>query len=344
MKKFFSLFVLCLLSLSMWGKYVTFRTYNDVYYLCVIPLSFHNDGVTLSVYGSAAPPGFSFSNYGESYVSTNSGVVTEIVFTGASSSSFQFTTGSCYDSGNSVIWEGCASKVSFRASAMTGPVSVTVDETAADSTTMVCIYQSGNYLYGKPVGEDQPMLVYGNVNNHFVNGDIIKGAYELKTYGNSVEMVPIGTWEKIGQTGRIEPEELPIEELSPDMIYGYFCFEDVLLTWEDGYNMMTIEDETGTLKLYNRFGVEIEPPLVPMVLPDISVINYLIDRILSGQTVIDDPETYRVEGILAIYRGELELIPTSIETFHASRNDDFNGDGEVNVADINVLIDIILTP
>ena len=341
MKKFFSLLVLCLLSLSMWGKYVTFQTYIDVYYLCVIPLSFHDDGVTLSVYGAASPPGFRFYNYGESYVSTNSGVVTEIVFTGASSSSFQFTTGSCYDSGNSVIWEGRASKVPFRASAMTGPVSVTVDENAADSTTMVCIYQSGNYLYGKPVGEDQPMLVYGNVNNHFVNGDIIKGAYKLNTYGNSVEMVPIGTWEKIGQTSRIEPELMPIEELSPDMIYGYFCFEDVLLTRDDDHNM-TIEDETGTLKLYNRFGVEIEPPLKPMVWPDISDINYLIDRILSGKTVIDDPETYRVEGFLGVYRGELELIPTYIETFHASRNDDINGDGEVNVADINALIDRIL--
>ena len=342
MKKFFTLLVLCLLSLSMWGKYVTFRTYEDAYYLTVIPLSFHSNGVTLSVYGSAAPPGFSFYDEGESCVSTDSGVVTKIIFTQTSSSSFQFTTGSCYSSENSVIWEGRASKVPFRASALTGRISVVVDETAADSITMVCIYQSGSYLYGKPVGENQPMLVYGNVNNHFVNGDIIKGAYKLNTYGNSVEMVPIGTWEKIGQTSRIEPEEMPIEELSPDMIYGYFCFEDVLLTWDD-YNMMTIEDETGTLKLYNRFEVGIEPQIEPMVLPNISDINYLIDRILSGQTIIDDPETYRVEGFLEIYRGELELIPTSIETFHASRNDDINGDGEVNVADINALIDYILS-
>ena len=342
MKKFLFLLTLCLLSFSMQGKVVTFQTYNGVNYLCVIPLPFHVDGVTLSVYGSAAPPGFSFHSEGESFVSTNSGVVTQIIFTQASSSSFQFTTGTSYNSGNSVVWEGRASRVPFRATAVTGMVSVTVDETAADSTTMVCIYQSGRYLYGKPVGEDQPTLVYGNVNNHFVNGDIIKGAYELKDYGYSVEMVPIGTWEKIGQTRPIEPEYFTIEELSPEMIYNYCCFEDVLLTTNYDPNM-TMEDETGTLKLYNRFGVEIIPPILPMVLPDISFVNNLIDRILSGKTVINDPETYYVEGFLEVYMGEIELIPTYIEAIHASQSDDYNGDGEVNVADINALIDYILS-
>ena len=41
--------------------------------------------------------------------------------------------------------------------------------------------------------------------------------------------------------------------------------------------------------------------------------------------------------------GEIELIPTYIEAIHASQSDDYNGDGEVNVADINALIDYILS-
>ena len=57
-------------------------------------------------------------------------------------------------------------------------------------------------------------------------------------------------------------------------------------------------------------------------------------------------KTYDVTGFLSSYGRDhtLELYPTYIQANPRVWNDDFNGDGEVNLADVNVLIDIILTP
>ena len=342
MKKFLSLLMLCLFSLTMWGKVVTFETYPGVFYPTVIPLPFHVDGVTLSVYGSAAPPGFSFHSQGESFVSTNTGVITEIEFMQTSSSAFSFSTGSVCNSGNSAIWRGSASKVVFYASALTGRITVTVDETgeAADSISMVCIYQNGPYLYGKPVGQSNSVMVYGNLNNtsNFYNGDIIRGGYQTDQYGN---IKPVGTWKKIGETYRIEPEEIPIEEISANMIYQYVCFNLVELTQQsDSY--MTIDDGTEILTLFNRFDVQIEDAIEPTVTPDITVVSSLIDRILSGKPQLHGKSYYYVEGFVEIYRNQVELVPTCIRVQSETRSDDFNNDGEVNIADVNALINMIL--
>ena len=127
MKKFLFLLTLCLFSLSMWGKVVTFET-TPGYYPTVIPLTFSNDGVTLLVYGSVYPPGFSFYSSGASSISTSSGVITSIEFENASSSSFSFTTGSVYDYGTSALWMGSAREVIFNAETITGKIIVSVDE------------------------------------------------------------------------------------------------------------------------------------------------------------------------------------------------------------------------
>ena len=52
---------------------------------------------------------------------------------------------------------------------------------------------------------------------------------------------------------------------------------------------------------------------------------------------------YYIEGFLTIYKGQMELYPVKIIKHGACLFGDINGDGEVNIADINALIDIILT-
>ena len=326
----------------MWGKVVTFKS-TPGYYPTVIPLAFHVDGVTLSVYGSVSPPGYSFHGQGESFVSTNTGVITEIEFMQASSSDFSFSTGNVYSSGSSAIWKGSASKVVFTASTVTGMVIVTVEENSdapSDSITMTCIYQNGRYLYGKPEGTDRSTLIYGNVNNSFNNGDIIRGGYQIDQYGN---FMPVGTWKKIGETHWIEPEEIPVEEISADMIYQYVCFNPVdLIQQDDSY--MTIDDGTGTLTLYNMFDVEIEPPIEPAVDEELNIgtVNRLIDRILSGTGRIHSERLYYVEGFVEVYRNQVELVPTYIQAHSLTPSDDLNNDGEVNLADVNELINLII--
>lgn len=532
MKKFLSLLMLCLFSLSMWGKVVTFQT-TPGYYPTVLPLTFSNDGVMLSVYGTVSPPGFNFYSSGASSITTSSGVITSIKFENASSSSFSFTAGSVYDYSTSALWMGSASEVVFYAETSTGKIIVTVDEPeelrcgvgeyadhydemivsaydavvlaqsgyylyikdetgfglvfgnvgqtykigdvipagfsgkvkiydcqpelsqptgfqpakghveveaeeitfaqvdeahwahyvvihgviydpnenvlvdsngnkiplynrfnvsfpegvpfdvygiigaygkcpntiyqflpteipmspipVPNAVTMVCTYQNGNYLYGviKDIdpssgwAPEQQVLVYGNVGGTFTNGDIIMGHYEVAEYYGYSEFIPIDDWEKIGETGRVYPELRTIEEVSPALIYNYLSFNDVTLTRdnENGQNM-TIEDETGSLLMFNRFNVGITRPGQPLVVEELNVgtIVALIDRILTGNANFNPPETYYVTGFLSSYGRDhtLELIPTYIQANPRVWNDDINGDGEVNLADVNELINLIL--
>ena len=109
---------------------------------------------------------------------------------------------------------------------------------------------------------------------------------------------------------------MPIEEISQDMVHRYLSFEDVYITEEDG--KIYIVDETGRIQLFDQFGV------VPEDL-DYSVTHY-------------------VEGFLTVYKGELEFYPILIDGGDpdCGIKGDVNNDKEINIADINALLDIIL--
>ena len=53
-------------------------------------------------------------------------------------------------------------------------------------------------------------------------------------------------------------------------------------------------------------------------------------------------ETHYVEGFLTIYKGELEFYPILIDGIDCGTKGDVNNDGEINIADINALMDLIL--
>jgi len=82
---------------------------------------------------------------------------------------------------------------------------------------------------------------------------------------------------------------------------------------------------------------------------NIADINMVISAILSGQRaparieVGDDLSgSFDVRGFMTIFSGELELYPIEILP-HADRHQcDVNGDGELNIADVNSLISLIL--
>ena len=531
MKKFLFLLTLCLLSFSMQGKVVIFES-QPGYYPAVLPLTFNVDGVTLSVYGSVAPPGYRFYTNGPSSISTSNGVIKRIEFENASGSSFTFSTGSVVDYGTTAVWSGYASEIVFYVNVLTGRIIVTLDvpeevscgigeyddhydemivsaydavvlaqsgkylyfkdetgfglafgsvgqtykkgdvipagfggkvisyschpeltqttgfqpakgnvEVVAEEITfnqideahwahyvvirgvtydpvenvlrdsfgneipvynrfnvtfpegvpfdvygiigaygscpntvyqlipteigpdpgidsfeviMVCTYQNGINLYGQIREIDassgcapgDQVLVYGNVGDTFTNGDIIRGHYQLKEYNGMTEFVPVGDWEKIGETGyRINPELMTIEDVSPEMIHNYLSFNGVTLTHFNEPDM-TIEDETGSLLMFNKF--DVWPPLYwsPLYWEEINVdtILALIDRILTGKVNYNIPQTYYVEGFLSCYGPDhtLELLPTYIDLNSWVANDDINGDGEVNLADVNELINYIL--
>ena len=175
---------------------------------------------------------------------------------------------------------------------------------------LTAIFQFGPNLYLKDKCGDYS-LAYGNVAGTFTNGDFINDAQaSWTTYQNAKQLSPVAdTFVKAGHGAPVEPEIMPIEEVSQDMIHWYLGFEhvDIIQEGDDFF----IKDETGQIKLYDKFNI--------------------------GITTAED---IYVEGFLTVYKGELELYPILIGS--PDNPFDVNKDGEVNISDINMVIDSIL--
>ena len=100
------------------------------------------------------------------------------------------------------------------------------------------------------------------------------------------------------------------------MIHWYLGFENVTITPAEAANTYTMTDETGEMIVFDKF--------------------HEFDNI--------DPTTLNyVEGFLTVYKGQLELYPVIIEVVPIYEPEDVNHDGEVNILDINLVIDAILS-
>ena len=183
------------------------------------------------------------------------------------------------------------------------------------TTPLTAIYQNGPNLYVRDfMGANT--LVYGQLNETFENGDYIMDAEASWTvYQNNKQLLPVpSTFVKAGHASPIEPEIMPIEEVMTDMVHWYLGFENVNIVLPTGEetNIMMV-DETGQMILFDKFGIMEE-----------------------GATY---DGKYYVEGFLTVYKNELEFYPILIKGGYIKG--DVNGDGEVNIADVNCLIGII---
>lgn len=162
-------------------------------------------------------------------------------------------------------------------------------------------------------------LVYGDVDGTFVNGDYVNDAEaSWTTYNDNPQLSPVGTtFVPAGHGTAVAPEIMPIEEVSQDMVHHYLGFENVNIVErvESDRTNYYIVDETGELMLFDRY--------------NIGIADY------------DQTKTHYIEGFLTVYRGTLELYPIPVTTSAYPRGD-VNGDGEVTIADVNALLQIIL--
>ncbi len=187
------------------------------------------------------------------------------------------------------------------------------------TTPLTAVYQNGSNLYVKDV-EGTYSLVYGEVEGTFTNGDYINDAIATwSEYQGAKQMLPAvpSTFVPAGHADAVTPEEMPIEEISQDMVHTYYAFYGVKIRIDEESGNMYLVDETGEMQLFNKFKIEV---------PE-----------------INDEDTYDVEAFLAVYRGEMELYPTIIKVVGDEfLPEDVNHDGEVNIADVNCVIDYIL--
>jgi len=182
---------------------------------------------------------------------------------------------------------------------------------------MTTIYQNGSNLYVKV--NDEYALVYGRLSNTFENGDIINDAIaNWTTYNSITELIPVdSTFTVDGHGDAVEPEMMPIEEISQDMIHYYVGFENVKVAY-DSINYYRVIDETGEMIMFNKFNKTVEIP------------------------EIDDTKTYDVKAFVTVYKSIIELYPVEVVEHGATLIGDVNGDGEVTIADVNAIVDLIL--
>jgi len=239
------------------------------------------------------------------------------------------------------------------------------NQPAEFSCPLIVIDQYRNYLYFKDTCGQFGMM-YGNMSGgRFVNGDSIIGRAYWMTYQNAPQLVADEEWQLVGQGPAVQPLAAAIEDLTDDCVHSYLCFNDVEIIEED--DELYIKDLSGNrLQLYNRFQIELPPQnptdapgaIVPTVEDEITiaVVNTIIDQIFSGDFEYDTRWTppagyngvltYDVTGFLATYRGALELYPNEVVPHGWTQKRilkwDANRDGEVNLADVNVVISYIL--
>ena len=221
---------------------------------------------------------------------------------------------------------------------------------------LTAIYQNGSHLYVKDSCDEYGLIYGANAGGPFMNGDQIMGRASWTVYSEAKQLTNYGEWTKTGETAPVEPVVMPIEELTKEMVHWFVKLEKVSLAGND-YEPL-IEDETGSVPIFNRFNVEIieDNGYNGKISPDVNLdnevniadINCIIDRIQEVQTTpvwVDGDGTYDVIGFVSIYGDRIEIIPIKI-VHHVGKYvliGDVNGDREVNIADVNAIIDIILS-
>ena len=103
------------------------------------------------------------------------------------------------------------------------------------------IYQNRSYLYVQDFCGGYG-LIYGDIGITVNDGDIIEGDCTATIYADNYDLIPTGNWEVISHGPKVEPEVLPIEELSVDMVHWYVKIYDIEIAKKLSPNRYLIRD------------------------------------------------------------------------------------------------------
>ena len=182
------------------------------------------------------------------------------------------------------------------------------------------IYQHNLDMYVKDA-DDNFGFVYGSVGDTFNNGDYSNSpVVTWQLYSGIKEIIPVKDFTNDGHGDLVYAEEPgKIEDLSTEMVHWFVVMRGVTITPTDNELNYTMSDESGEeMTLRNKYGLEIP---------------------VEG--------THDVWGFLTVYNNKLQFYPISIDKEYPSPDSEYpkgdvNGDKEVNIGDLNMIISIIL--
>lgn len=188
------------------------------------------------------------------------------------------------------------------------------------TTPLKTIHQSGSYLYVLDV-EGTYGLVYGSLDATFTNGDLIKDAICCWTeFNGNKQITPIDNFVKNGESTIVKAEEIRIEDIQQSDIYKYFKITEVTIAEGSNDRTFVMTDPTGDMVLYNQFNNVVQVPV--------------------------DGQEHTVWGFVTDYKGTVEFLPIAFDEdpYPESGNmrGDVDGNGEVNIADVNCVVGVIL--
>lgn len=186
------------------------------------------------------------------------------------------------------------------------------------TSDMVAVYQNGSYLYVK--NGDEFGLIYGRLTNTFENGDVMKNVVASWTeYNGAKQLTAVdSTVVATGKAAAVAPTEIALEEVGTDMVHNYLVIKNATITATETANTYEIADDSMEgVKLFSKWS------------------NVAIPEDLT--------KTYDVECFVTLFKDEIELYPVAFkgqEDPYAPG--DVDGDGAVDISDVNILINIVL--
>jgi len=225
---------------------------------------------------------------------------------------------------------------------------------------LTAVYQNGYNLYVKDIDGDFGYVV-GSVAGDFRNGDIIYDALAKPVSNAGVnEVIPMDPQSFVPayHSTAVKPDETSIANVDKNMMHHYVSFAGVRIPdYDKDTRTWTMTDGTHELTLYNYFGTEVTSGVgdYPSWRWDLNCdyeltiadVYWLISKITTGDfspTWVGGDGTYDVEGFVAYHNGTVVIRPVKM-VYHGGKYvliADVNSDGEVNVADVNELIRLII--
>lgn len=216
------------------------------------------------------------------------------------------------------------------------------------TTPLIAVFQNGPELYVKDA-QGNFGLVYGDLENIFTNGDIINDAVCCwwEQNGHRVLVPDPATFVSGGSGPAVEPEMLPIEELSRDMDYWYVNFGNVTLAKANDYGQYAMSD--GTEEIMITWPRPLPRPKRFMFPCSYSGEVTIQDVLFLIDLILDEPKywngKYDVTGFVSVDKNALTVkayMVTVPDDVYDLSSADINGDREINFADVNALIDLII--